>query len=70
MTRPVTLLSTRHQFNLTVDAAWYGYWAIDQDRYEAEYDYGLDRWINNKYGAWGETEAEAINELLGQLEES
>jgi hypothetical protein len=70
MERPFVILDTRKEIDLSVEPQFVGFSAIDSNTYDCSYE-GEDEngyhWKASPAG-YGATEAEAIEDLLDQLE--
>jgi hypothetical protein len=70
MKRPFVILETRKEIDLSVEPQFVGFSAIDSNSYDCSYEGEDENGSHWKTGACGsgDTEAEAIEDLLDQLE--
>lgn len=76
MTRRLSVLATREEIELNTSFVYpaipfrsYDWSAIDSNTYDCDYDYNAECWVSKCPQGCGETEIEAINDLLEQIEE-
>lgn len=76
MTRRLSIIATRKEIELNTSFDYppipfrgHDWSAIDSNTFDADYDYNAECYVSKCPQGSGETEIEAINDLLEQIEE-
>lgn len=68
MTRLVCLIATREVIHLSTNVQWSNTWtAIDENTYDADYDYAAQCYVSSSPCGNGSVEQEAIDDLFDEI---